>query len=206
MARIYFLRHGETEWNAEGRVCGRTDVLLSDVGREQACRLAERMKSIRVEALYSSPLRRALDTAHIVGEAMGHTSVVDDRLMELDYGDWEGKTFAEVERADPAAYYAWVADPGSLAPPGGESGEQLVERVVPFFDFIAARYGEASVAVVCHKTVGRLFACHILHAPLAGYRWRVVVDNASLNIFETVKQGWRVAALNDTSHLENSDE
>ena len=203
MARIYFLRHGETEWNAEGRVCGRTDVLLSEVGHKQAGRLAERMKSIRVAALYSSPLRRALDTAGKVGDAMGHAPVVDDRLVELNYGDWEGKTFAEVERADPPAYHTWVADPGRLAPPGGESGEQLVKRVVPFFDSIAAQYSDASVAVACHKTVGRLFACHILHAPLDGYRWRVVVDNASINIFETVKRGWRVVALNDCAHLES---
>ena len=205
MARIYFLRHGETEWNTEGRVCGHTDVPMSDVGRQQARMLAQRMKSIPVEALYSSPLRRALDTARIIGEAIGRGPMVDNRLRELSYGDWEGKTFDEIERADPPAYHAWVADPGSLAPPQGESGEQLVERVAPFFDLIASRHQQGSVAVVCHKTVGRLFACHILGAPLADYRRRVVIDNASLNIFEPGKDGWKVAALNDTSHLKNSD-
>jgi broad specificity phosphatase PhoE len=201
MAHIYYLRHGETEWNTEGRVCGHTDVPLSDAGRQQACLLAERLKSLRVDVLYSSPLRRALDTARIVAEAIGHTPVVDIRLMELNYGEWEGRTFDEIERADPLGYQAWVADPGRLAPPRGESGEQLIERAAPFFNLIASRYGEGNVAVVCHKTVGRLFACHILGAPLANYRRRVVIDNASLNIFVTGKDGWRVAALNDTSHL-----
>ena len=205
MARFYFLRHGETEWNTEGRVCGHTDVPLSEAGRQQARWLALRMKSIPVEALYSSPLRRALDTARMVGEAIGHEPIVDDRLRELSYGEWEGKTFDEVERADPPAYLAWVADPGSLAPPGGESGEQLVERVAPFFDLMASRHGRGHVAVVCHKTVGRLLACHILGAPLADYRRRVIIDNVSLSIFETGEEGWRVAALNDTSHLRPTD-
>ena len=201
MAHIYFLRHGETEWNTEGRVCGRTDVPLSDAGRQQACLLAERLKSIPVEVLYSSPLRRALETACAIGEAIGRRPVVDDRLTELNYGEWEGRTFNEIERADPVAYHAWVADPGRLAPPLGETGKQLIERAAPFFDWIASRYGTGNVAVVSHKTLGRLFACHILGAPLADYRRRVVIDNASLNIFETSQAGWRVAALNDTSHL-----
>jgi broad specificity phosphatase PhoE len=201
MALFYFVRHGETEWNLEGRVCGRTDVLLSDAGRRQAWLLAQRLKSIPVEALYSSPLRRALDTARIIGNATGNEPVVDDRLAELNYGTWEGKMFEEIQKADPLAYQAWIADPGRTAPPEGESGEQLVERAAPFLADVALRHERGNAVVVCHKTLSRLLACHILGVPLSEYRRRVAVENAALSIFQRTDEGWRLLVLNDTSHL-----
>jgi broad specificity phosphatase PhoE len=201
MALFYFVRHGETEWNTEGRVCGRTDVLLSAAGRQQAWLLAQRLKSVPFEVLYSSPLRRALDTARLIGEATGKEPVVDLRLAELDYGTWEGKLFEEICQADPALYHAWVADPGRVAPPQGESGEQLIERVAPFLADLAVRHPHGNVVVVCHKTLCRLLACYILGVPLSEYRRRVAVENAALNIFQHSEEGWRLVTLNDTSHL-----
>src|ERR1017187_6836796 len=129
MALFYFIRHGETEWNALGRLCGRTDVPLSDAGRRQAQLLARRLKPLPVEALYTSPLQRALETARFVSNAIGREPVVDVRLVELNYGSWEGSTYEEINRANPEIYRAWQQDPGSIAPPGGESSEQLIERV-----------------------------------------------------------------------------
>ncbi|MGO8791786.1 MAG: histidine phosphatase family protein, partial [Terriglobia bacterium] len=201
MALFYFIRHGETEWNAEGRFCGRTDVPLSDAGRRQARLLALRAKSILIDGLYSSPLRRALETARIIGEVMGREPVVDERLTELNYGTWEGLTLEEIERTGPAIYQAWKRDPGSLAPPEGESGAQLVERVMPFLRDVALSHPAGNVMVVCHKTVCRLLACHFLGVPLSEYRQAVHMDNAALNTFEFQDGIWRVVALNDTSHL-----
>jgi broad specificity phosphatase PhoE len=201
MALFYFLRHGETAWNTEGRMCGSTDVPLSDVGRRQAQVLAVRMKPILVDALYSSPLQRALETARLIGEAVGREPVVDHRLAELNYGTWEGVTFEEIKRATPAAYRAWDADPANLAPPEGESGVHLIERVTPFLADVAQRHQSGNVVVVCHRTVCRLVACHILGVPLGEYRRRVSMENAALNIFETRDGNWRVVTLNDTSHF-----
>jgi broad specificity phosphatase PhoE len=201
MALYYFVRHGETEWNLEGRVCGRTDVYLSDTGRRQAWLLARRLKSIPFEVMYSSPLRRALDTAHLIGKATGKDPVVDPRLTELNYGTWEGKLFEEICRENPVLYHAWVADPGRIAPPQGESGEQLIERVAPFLADLAVRHPRGNVLVVCHKTLCRLLACYILGVPLSEYRRRLAVENAALNIFQHSEEGWRLVTLNDTSHL-----
>jgi broad specificity phosphatase PhoE len=201
MALFYFLRHGETAWNAEGRLCGSTDVPLSDVGRHQAQALARRMQPILVEALYSSPLGRALETARVIGHAIAREPVVDNRLVELNYGAWEGRTFEEIKREAPAVYQAWDADPGSLAPPQGETGAHLIERVTPFLAEVARKHPAGNVVVVCHKTVTRLLACHITGAPLAEYRRRIPMENAALNAFETVDGNWRVVALNDTAHL-----
>jgi broad specificity phosphatase PhoE len=201
MALFYFLRHGEATWNAEGRWCGRTDVPLSDGGRRQAQLLAQRVRPILIEALYSSPLERALETARIVGEAIGREPVVDRRLMELNYGAWEGRTYEESRRATPDIYRAWEADPAKVAPPEGESGEQLVERVTPFLVEVAQRHQAGNVVVVCHRTLCRLIACYIMGVPLSEYRKRIPMDNAALNIFETREGKWHVVALNDTSHL-----
>ena len=201
MVRFYFLRHGETAWNAQGRLCGRTDVPLSDAGRRQAQLLALRLRAISIDALYSSPLSRALETAYLIGKALGLGPVVDNRLAELNYGTWEGRTFEEIERATPAAYQAWDADPAHLAPPQGESGMELIQRVMPFLTEAAQRHEQRNVVVVCHKTVCRLLACHILGVPLAEYRRCITVDNAAINILEAVEGEWRVVTLNDTCHL-----
>lgn len=201
MAIFYFLRHGETAWNAEGRLCGRTDVPLSDVGRHQAQLLALRVEALPTEALYSSPLSRALETACLVGQALGREPVVDGRLAELNYGAWEGRTFDEIKRTEPAVYRAWDEDPGELAPPEGETGVHLIERATPFLEDVAQRHRSGNVVVVCHKTVCRLLACHIMGVPLAEYRRRIPMENAALNIFEAVEGKWRMVSLNDTSHL-----
>ena len=201
VALFYFLRHGETEWNAEGRWCGCTDVPLSNEGRRQAQLLALRMKPILVEALYSSPLGRALETARLVGQAVGREPWVDQRLIELNYGAWEGRTFEEVKRTMPALYQAWDADPAHVAPPEGETGVQLIERVTPFLAELAQKYQRGNVVVVCHRTVCRLIACHIMGVALFEYRHRVAMENAALNILETREGKWHVVTLNDTSHL-----
>jgi len=201
MALCYFIRHGETAWNAEGRLCGRTDVPLSAAGRRQARALARRLKSLPVAAIYSSPLSRALETAHLIGQATGLRPIPDDRLTELNYGDWEGRTFAGIRRAYPEVFRAWVADPGRVAPPGGETGEELVRRATSFLDHLASRILRGNVVVVCHKTVCRLVICHILSLPLSEYRRRLAMDNAALNILQQSEEGWRLVRMNDTSHL-----
>ena len=201
MALFYFVRHGETEWNAQGRWCGRTDGPLSDAGRRQAELLAQRLRLLAFEALYSSPLGRALETARTIGKAIELEPVVDQRLVELSYGVWEGKTYEETRRVAPEDYRAWEADPASVAPPQGETGVQLVERVRPFLDELAQRHLTGNVVVVCHRTVCRLIACHIMGIPLSEYRQRIPMANAALNIFAAEKGNWRVVALNDTSHL-----
>ncbi len=204
MALFYFVRHGVSEWNAENRLCGRTDVSLSDEGRRQAVRLAERLRGLSPAALYTSPLRRAVETAEIIAAATGVKPIVDGRLIELDYGAWEGMTFAEVMELDADAYRAWDADPANVAPREGESGAQALARVAPFLDELAARHSgpdRIGVIVVCHKTICRLVACHALGLPASEYRRRLSMDNAALNIIQSSEKGWRLILLNDTSHL-----
>jgi probable phosphoglycerate mutase len=207
MALFYFVRHGESEWNAEERLCGRTDVALSDAGRRQAARLAERLRAPAqsgTDAIYTSPLRRTVETAEIIAAGTGLKPIVDERLIELNYGAWEGMTFAEIMELDGDAYRAWDADPGTVAPPDGESGEQALARVVPFLDELAVRHPAERdhVVVVSHKTICRLIACHVLGLAPSEYRRRISMDNAALNIIQSrPERDWRLILLNDTSHL-----
>lgn len=209
MALFYFVRHGVSGWNAESRLCGRTDVPLAEEGRRQAALLGERLRGLSATALYTSPLRRAVETAEIIARAVGLAPMVDERLVELDYGAWEGKTFAEIMAQEADAFRAWDADPGNVAPRGGESGGQALQRVAPFLEELAARHaGEREHAiVVCHRTICRLVVCHALGLSPSEYRRRLSMDNAALNIIQSTiygspgAAGWRLILLNDTSHL-----
>jgi len=201
MGLFYLLRHGETEWNAENRFCGRTDVPLSGDGRRQAGSLAARLKPIPFEALYSSPLQRAQETARLISESVGLEPVPDFRLVELDYGQWEGKTVTEIMGSDPDSFCAWDANPARSAPPGGESGLAAQQRVVSCLDSLAAKHPVGPVLVVFHKTVCRLEICHVLGIAPSEYRRRLVLNNAALSIIQTQPYGWQLVTFNDTSHL-----
>src|SRR5581483_1439624 len=201
MAHFYFIRHGETESNAKSRLCGRSDVPLSETGREQARKLAERLGRLSIQALYTSPLGRARETAEIIAQVTMREPIVVESLAELDYGAWEGKTFAEIMEKDPETLRAWERNPADVAPPEGETGLQALNRVVPFLHHLASHHDRGNVVVVCHKTICRLVVCHVLGLPISEYRRRLTMDNAAINIIQPWEDGWRLVLFNDTSHL-----
>jgi len=127
---IAFVRHGETPPNRAGLLLGRSDAALTERGRAQAERLAKVLAGWGVERVLTSPLRRARDTAAPIAAACGGAAEVDERLVEIDYGEWEGSPFGDLE---PAVVTRWRGD-GAFAPPGGESLEVVAERVASFCD------------------------------------------------------------------------
>jgi probable phosphoglycerate mutase len=127
---ITFVRHGETPPNRAGLLLGRSDAVLTDRGRTQAERLSKLFAGWGVERVLTSPLRRARDTAASIAAACDREVEVDERLIEIDYGDWEGSPFGDL---DPALVARWRGD-GSFAPPGGESLATVAERVASFCD------------------------------------------------------------------------
>jgi broad specificity phosphatase PhoE len=146
---ILLARHGETDWNSPPpRVQGWTDVPLNDTGREQARRLASVAAGEDIHALWSSQLSRALETAEIVGAAIGLEPRVDERLAESNRGDWEGRLIEEIQREDPAGWAAWRRGGELSRFPGGESLGEHMARVGAALDDIAA--GELPALVVCH--------------------------------------------------------
>lgn len=144
---LLLVRHGETDWNRDGRWQGQSDTQLNDVGREQAARVAEELDG--VDVVYSSDLARARETADIVARRLGLEVHVDERLRERGFGAWEGKTAPEIEAEFRDAHARWLAGDG----PGADDAEPFADfaaRVNAFLDDVLARHPEETVLVVAH--------------------------------------------------------
>lgn len=199
--RIFLIRHGATTLSAEDRFAGATDVPLSDEGRQQAGRLAERLGDIPVAAVYASPLGRTMETANIL--AAPHRLEVQQRdgLREISHGHWEQLTRHEVEEKFPAEAAAWEEDPYTFAPAGGESGLAVTARALPALIEIVRRHEGCPVIVVSHKATIRLLLSSLLGFDPRRYRDNLDQDPAALNIvdFKGVVRA-RLMLFNDTSH------
>jgi broad specificity phosphatase PhoE len=143
---IFFVRHGETALNRDGRLQGRIDLELSERGGEQAARVAQRFAPESVTRVYTSPLRRAQQTAAAISAASGAAVEIDDRLLELDYGEWDGKPLAEMRTPRGEL---WFADP-TFAPPGGESLVAVTARVEAFCRDRLRPDGDDRIVAVSH--------------------------------------------------------
>lgn len=165
MSRLVLVRHTEPEEDARGRCYGRLDVGLSPAGLEHAARLVEELAGFAPDAVYTSPRRRAIDTAGPIAAARGLAPVVDERLRELDFGDFEGRTYEEIERAEPELYRAWMDTPTEVRFPGGESYDDLRRRAVAACDAIRGRH--ATSLVVTHGGVVRAAVATWLELPAA---------------------------------------
>ena len=142
MNRLFLARHGETDWNREHRVQGQTDVGLNAAGRAQAEALAESLDDARLEAVYSSDLSRALETAQAAARRHGLDVVTDTELREKNFGSWEGLTDVEIARRFPDAVRGRWGD--------GESTDDVAARVLPAIERIRARHPDGGVLVVSH--------------------------------------------------------
>ena len=194
---LLLLRHGETDRNAAGRSQGRDDPPLNARGRRQAADAARALAPLAPAAVYSSDASRARDTAAAVAVACGLEPRVDPRLAELDHGELDGLTGAELRERYPELLEVWRGPGGpSLVVPGGESLEQSRERMVAAATEIGERHRGESVVVVSHNLALRTLACEALGAPLTAAR-RLRLDLCSLTIVE-LRPGepWAAVALN----------
>jgi probable phosphoglycerate mutase len=201
--RIYLVRHGITVIGGEDRFAGDIDVPLSDTGREQAQALGARLAAERLDAVYASPLGRALETARLVAAPHGREVIPRAELREISHGHWEGKTRAEVEKLYPLEYTRWESDPFSFAPAGGETGLAVTARALPALLEIVATHPEHSVLVVSHKATIRLLISALLGFDPRSYRDRLKCRPASLSILDFGDSTRaRLALFNDTSHCD----
>ncbi|MDE2294551.1 MAG: histidine phosphatase family protein [Gammaproteobacteria bacterium] len=131
--RLLFVRHAPTDWNREGRYQGRTDTPIGETGLREARRIAETLRGVAVDLVVTSPLRRALETAEVIAAALGGVRrLVDGRLVEISFGDWEGFTQEEIRARWPTALRAWKRTPQAARFPGGESLHDLERRLRDF--------------------------------------------------------------------------
>lgn len=187
MLNVYLLRHGETAYNADGnRYCGRTDISLTEKGLAQAREVAAQLKGKKIDAVYSSPLQRAKITAEI---ACNRNAETDTRLIEIDFGTWEGKTKEEFIQENSDSWDQWMLDPEQAhAGLTGESGKQVIERVDSFYKEMLKRHPNGTILVVGHNGINRLYMAYKLGMPLKNYR-KIVQENSSITQFELDEEG-----------------
>jgi len=200
VTRVYLVRHGQTDWNAEGRYQGRIDSTISALGRAQAARLAEALASVPFRAIYSSPLSRARDTAVVIAAPHGLSVVTRDRLREVSMGEWEGLNEAEITARFGEVLRARRRDPEGVTPGGGETLAELRARGLDAIREIVAEHPDEAVAVVAHGALNKAILLGVLDAPPRAY-WTIRQDNAAINVLEFGARGARVLLLNETGHL-----
>lgn len=195
-ATLVLSRHGQTVWHAENRYAGSSDVDLTPVGRQQAQLLADWAAQARPDALYSSPISRALQTAAPVAAVLGIEPVVVDDLREIHFGVAEGRTMAEIRSTAPDVAARFAADPVAGAFPDGEPPAAAAARGRAALHWIAAAHPGRTVLVVAHNTLVRLTLCSLLGIPLPHYR-RVLprLDNATLTTVSMTGEPGDGAAL-----------
>lgn len=170
MTTLFLVRHGETIWHAENRYAGSTDIALTTFGEAQAEQLARWAELQPIDAVYASPLSRAVITATPSATALGVTVTVDSELREIDFGQGEGLTSGEMNTSFPEAAARFTARPATSPLPGGEPGADGAARAWEALGRIVAAHPGGSVLVVMHSTLMRLVLCRALGIPLDCYR------------------------------------
>jgi probable phosphoglycerate mutase len=198
------IRHGETEWNLSGREMGHLDSPLTPAGVLQGQAIARRLKRLRPQALYSSDLGRAVQTAEIIRSATGLTPVLDAELRERHFGVFQGMLASEIPGRFPEVYSQYQADGYFATIPGGESAEGRRARSVRILTAIADAHPEQTVVVVTHAGFLTGFLEHVLGlAPGSGSRFKK--HNAAYNAFAYEAGAWRLETWNDIAHLTSED-
>jgi len=194
---LLLIRHGQTDWNRAQRFQGQSDIPLNETGRKQAQALAERLAAEPFDAVYSSDLQRATETASIIRRSGFQP---DTRLREVHFGDWEGLTYDEIKAKHPEPLAAWEADIFKNAPPNGETLEELSVRVQSMLDELREKHEDQNVLVVAHGGVLQTLICLALKLPPTMY-WQFHLSTASLSEIAFYPAGAILNSLNDTSHL-----
>ena len=201
--KLVLVRHGQTEWNVAGRYQGQSDVRLSAEGIEQAKSLAEHFPEDNIKAIYSSSLSRAAETARSIAAVYHLPVCLEDDLQELDFGSWEGMTYAQISKLWPQEIAAFFSRPDMLDIPQGESFSALQERAINKIKEIILNHENDTVVIVAHGAILRTILAFALHMPLR-YLWSLRQFNTAVNILSFNQGNFIVELLNSTAHLHSS--
>lgn len=200
MAKLILVRHGETLWNVEKVFRGRADVSLDELGIRQAELLGKYLSNWRLEAIYSSPVKRALDTANIIARYQNVAVRIAEGLTDFDFGEWQSLPEQEVMRLYPDLLNEWHSNPHKVRMPGGESLEDAKKRAVEVVNDVLSKH-QGSVALVSHRVVVKVLICYLLGLDNSHFR-NINQDVAGITIFDYADGRFVLTRHNDTSHLE----
>jgi probable phosphoglycerate mutase len=201
MTQIMLIRHGETEWNAQEIFRGRRDIGLNEKGIKQAKVLGDYLKDLKIEAVYASPLQRALDTAGLVAVHHGLDVIVAPGLTDFNYGAWEGLTHQEVRRRYGGLYKRWLKEPHLVKIPDGESLSAVRERARNVVRMALSQH-TGTVVLVSHRVVNKVLICSLLGMDDAHF-WNIRQDLGGITVFADEGGRFILVKHNDTSYLRN---
>jgi len=200
--KIHFLRHGQTAFSRANAFCGAgTDAEMTPAGLEMAQEFAAAYKNTEWNAVYSSPLKRAVATAKPLCDAIGTKMELRDGLKEINYGKWEGQTVETVSRDYHDDHIRWTADPAWCPPTGGEPAVMIGRRGLEVVEEIKQKYSSGNVLVVSHKATIRVIVCELLGIDVGRFRYRIGCPVASVSVVDFSSHGPLLHTLADRSHL-----
>jgi broad specificity phosphatase PhoE len=201
MLTLFLARHGQTDDSKVDRFCGAREIPLNAEGQAMAEALATYYGSLRWDAIYASPQLRAQETAAPLAKRLGVPVQALPGLEEIRYGAWEGMMPQEISAQHPDAWRAWNDDPASVAPPGGESGIEVVRRALRAVATIRKRHAGGRVMAVTHKATIRLLICALLGVELKQFRRRIGQPAGAVNAIEFHPDGALLTLLGSSCHL-----
>ena len=206
MLTILLTRHGHTQLSEPDRYLGRRiPASLSEQGRQAATALGERLKSVPIDRVISSPLERAQETARLIAGDRALNLETDERLIEFDYGAWEGMTVDDVSAHLKDEFELYDANPAIYRPGGGENGNQAAVRALALIDYLLewwAGNGDRTVLLVGHSSINRVLLAAVCGVSLADYRRRFLQEWTNLTVlrWDNPDSGPLLALLNDVAH------
>ena len=200
MIKIILVRHGETEWNVAEIFRGRIDIELNETGIRQAELLAEYLNKIKIEAIYSSPLKRALKTAEIIARNHKLDVAIAAGLIDFNFGKWQGLSHQEVKDKYEELYTVWTNHPDRVKMVDGESLDDVRKRAIGVVTDVIAKY-EGTVVLVSHRVVNKVLICALLGLDNSHF-WNIKQDTCGISTFTYENEQFILTKHNDTSYLE----
>lgn len=201
---LILVRHGETEWNHSLKFQGQMDISLNERGFKQAKKAADYLSQEKIDVVYSSDLKRAYNTAELIASYHKKKVKIEKGLREINFGEWEGLSYKEIEKEYPILINKWYNDPTSVSPPGGEGLEDFQERIVNSINNILSRHNGERVIMVSHGGSIRVYLVSILSMPLKKY-WSLEVYNTGLSIIKFYNDCAILSLFNSTVHLQGGE-
>ncbi len=200
MTSVYLVRHGQTAWNKEEIFRGRSDIPLNETGLREAELAGEFLKSMEVEAIYSSPLARAWQTAQRIAGFHRLDVRPLEGLTDMSFGHWEGRSLEEVKERDGENYRRWREEPHLLKLQGGESLDEVRTRAMAALTEVILRHPEKVIILVSHRVINKLLICGVLGLDNSHF-WQIGQDTTSINLIRYREGKYVLSLMNETCHV-----
>jgi len=200
MTSIYLVRHGQTAWNKEEIFRGRTDIPLDETGLKQAELVGQYFRGMEIQAIYSSSLSRAWQTAQKVAQFHDIKVQPLQGIIDMSFGNWEGRPHQEIRKSDSKTYRQWVETPHLVRLPGGEGLDDVRVRAMAALEEVIRKNPGKTLVLVSHRVVCKVLICAILDLDNSHF-WQITQDTTAINLIQHRNGKFILSLMNETCHL-----